>query len=40
MKKLLVSGISHPQAGLGHFTVRVQSQAMTVAYPPGTFTLG
>ena len=37
-------GICAPHAGLGHRTVRAQSQAMTVASPPpcsfGSFTLG
>jgi len=33
-QNLLASGIVAPQAGLGHFTVRAHSQAMTVASPP------
>src|SRR4051794_17904214 len=28
------SGIAQPHAGLGHFTVRAHSQAITVASPP------
>src|SRR5947209_7459947 len=31
---LLVRGICAPHAGLGHVTVRAQSQAITVASPP------
>ena len=40
---VLASGISQPQAGLGHLTVRAQIHAMTVASPPqvhGVFYLG
>ncbi len=34
------SGICAPQAGFGHFTVRAQSQAMTVAvFSPSPLTL-
>ena len=33
-QKELTSGIWAPQAGLGHLTVRAQSQAITVALPP------
>ena len=36
----LASGIFAPQAGLGHFTVRAQSHAMTVASPPPPYSLG
>ena len=40
----LTKGICAPQAGLGHVTVRAQSQAITVASPPpysfGNVTLG
>src|SRR6266536_4192641 len=33
-QNLLTNGICAPQAGLGHVTVRAQSQAITVASPP------
>src|SRR5579884_3325697 len=43
-QKECTSGICAPQAGFGHFTVRAQSHAITVASPPpysfGSLTLG